>query len=94
MREAAMRPILPLAALVAAAFAAGACEKPGTQSAYNNSGQSATPAMPATQAPAGSPSQTPAEPLKAPTPESAPTASSTPAVSDTASPSTAPAPSK
>lgn len=77
-----MRKILPLAAAAAAALALGACDKPRTNSAYINSGQSATGAMPA-------------EPLAPPqTPEQAPPPAVTtaPATSDTASPNTAPVP--
>ena len=74
-----MRSIVPVAAL-AAALAVAACDKPRTQSsAYNNSGASATPAMPA---------EPPARQAAAPA-EPQPTTS--PATSDTASPNTAPA---
>ena len=87
--------LLRVAALVAAALGLAACEKPGMKSAYNNSGASATPVMPAGQAPSGSPSQTPAEPLKAAPEETAREVNpSAPAVSDTASPNTAPAATK
>ena len=87
-----MRPILPVAALAAAALAVAACDKPQTQSAYNNSGASATPAMPASRTPSGAPSETPAEPLKATPAETAREVNpSAPAVSDTTSPNTAPA---
>ena len=73
-----MRKLVPVAAL-AAALAVAACDKPRTQSsAYNNSGASATPAMP----PASAPSET-AETVPKPL------ASQAPAVSDTTSPSTA-----
>ena len=97
-----MRSILPVAALAAAALAVAACDKPRTQSAYINSGASATPAMPA-----GSPPSQPAtvpsnEPLGQPDKGGAPAAdaaaqvpnerpvTTAPATSDTASPNTAP----
>lgn len=70
-----MRFLLPVAAVAAAALAVAACDKPGTQSAYNNSGASATPAIPAEQLAA---TPAPVQPSQAP------------AVSDTTSPSTAP----
>jgi hypothetical protein len=79
-----MRQILPVAVLAAAALAVAACDKPARpDSAYINSGQSATPAMPATDADARSTAR-----------EQEPAAvTSSPATSDTASPNTA-APSK
>ena len=85
-----MRRILPVAVLAVAALAAAACEKPGTKSAYLNSGADATPAMAAveTQSKWGA---APAEPAK---PEAGRDASSAPAVSDTASPSPAATPSR
>lgn len=90
-----MKTLTFVAALAAAAFAVAACDKPQTQSAYINSGASATPAMPATQTPSGSPSETPAEPLKAQPNETARELNpSAPAVSDTTSPSAPPAPQK
>ena len=76
-----MRILLPVAVVAAAALGLAACDKPQQKSAYNNSGASATPAMPATQYP----SDSAAEPSK----DSA--ATQAPAVSDTASPNTAPA---
>jgi hypothetical protein len=86
-----MKRTIVVAALAAAAFAAAGCDKPQTSTAYINSGASATPAMPATQAPSGSPAETPAEPLKASPAEPAREVNpSAPAVSDTASPSAAP----
>lgn len=87
-----MRFLIPVAAVAAAALAVAACDKPRTQSAYINSGASATPAMPAEQAPAQSPAETVPQPV---TSQSAPaglSASQAPAVSDTTSPSTAHAP--
>ena len=42
-----MKRFLPMAALALGALALGACDGPRTNSAYNNSGQSATPMMPA-----------------------------------------------
>jgi hypothetical protein len=86
---AAMKRILTVAALAAVALAPPACDKPGTKSAYNNSGQSATPAMPAQQAPSESPAETKPEPLKAQTPTSDSPATQAPAVSDTTSPNPA-----
>ena len=78
-----MRKLVPLAAL-AAALAVAACDKPRTQSsAYNNSGASATPAMPAEQPAQAATTPAPAEPQQ-------PQATTSPATSDTASPSAAP----
>ena len=77
-----MRKLVPVAAL-AAALAVAACDKPRTQSsAYNNSGASATPAMPA---------EPPAQQASAPVEPQQPQATTSPATSDTASPNTAPA---
>jgi hypothetical protein len=86
-----MRFLLRVAAVAAAALAVAACDKPRTQSAYINSGTSATPAMPAQQAPAEAPSEASAQPMSSqPKPGNA-AVSQAPAVSDTTSPSTAPA---
>lgn len=63
-----MRKILPLAAAVAAALVLGACDKTGANSAYINSGQSATAAMPAE--PLSAPALSPPE-QAAPPPETA-----------------------
>ena len=89
-----MRYLLSVAAVAAAALAVAACDKPRTQSAYNNSGVSATPAMPAEQAPSQTPAESAAQPMSSGMSAPAgPTAwSQAPAVSDTASPSTAPPP--
>lgn len=87
-----MRFLIPVAAVAAAALSVAACDKPRTQSAYINSGTSATPAMPAQQAPAQSPVETVPQPM---TSQAAPAGLSTsqaPAVSDTTSPSAPPAP--
>ena len=84
-----MNRILFVAAFAATALGLAACDKPGTRTAYINSGASATPAMPPTSAPSKpateySPQDTLGEPR-----ESREAATST-AMSDTASPSTAP----
>ena len=80
-----MKRFLPMAALALGALALGACDKPRTNSAYNNSGQSATPLMPAeppTQATAPAPDANPA-----PAPQAV---TSAPATSDTTSPAAPP----
>ena len=84
-----MRSIIPVAALAAMALAIAACDKPRTQSAYINSGTSATPAMPAGSGPSESPSESSAQPMSSYPPGSQVAASQAPAVSDTTSPSTA-----
>ena len=80
-----MRFLLEVAAVAAAALGLAACDKPLTQSAYNNSGASATPAMPAEQS--STPPAAPAQ--QAPVGDPAAAVSQAPAVSDTASPSAA-----
>jgi hypothetical protein len=85
-----MKRLLPVAAIALVAFNLAACDKPRTNSAYNNSGASATPLMPA---------DPPSQGVTA-APDAAATAASpaetkvttAPATSDTASPSTAPMP--
>ncbi len=87
-----MKPIHPVAAIALVALTLAACDKPRTNSAYNNSGASATPLMPA-DPPAQSVVAAPDAAATAATPaESAVTTA--PATSDTASPSTAPLPTK
>ena len=85
-----MKRLLPVAAIALVALTLAACDKPRTNSAYNNSGASATPLMPADP-----PSQAvPAAPdaaATAATPAEAAVTTAT-ATSDTASPSTAPMP--
>ena len=98
-----MRSFLPVAALAAAALAVAACDKPRTQSAYINSGTSATPAMPAgslpsqpATVPSGEPlgqqdkGGAPATDATAQAPSSERPMTTAPATSDTASPNTAP----
>lgn len=86
-----MKRLLPVAAIALVALTLAACDKPRTNSAYNNSGTSATPLMPAD----------PPSPALTAAPDATATAASpaessvttAPATSDTASPSTAPMPS-
>ena len=80
-----MKRLLPVAALALSALAIGACDKPRTNSAYNNSGQSATPLMPA--APPAQAAAPAPEATAAPAPQ--PATSST-ATSDTTSPAVPP----
>ena len=75
-----MKTILSMAAVAAAALGRAACDKPQTRSAYNNSGASATPAMPAEQQPQA----------VAPPASDNSAVSQAPAVSDTLSPNAAP----
>jgi hypothetical protein len=93
--EAAMKRILTVAALAAAALGVAACEKPGTNTAYLNSGASATPAMPPVSGPSRPATEASPQDTMAASPGTAANeASTSPATSDTASPNTAPAPSK
>lgn len=85
-----MKRLLPVAAIALVALTLAACDKPRTSSAYNNSGTSATPLMPAdppSQAVAAAPDAagTAASPAQS-------AVTTAPATSDTASPSTAPMP--
>ena len=85
-----MKRTFPVAAIALVAFNLAACDQPRTNSAYNNSGASATPLMPAdppSQAVAAAPDA--AATAASPTDAAVTTA---PATSDTASPSTAPMP--
>jgi hypothetical protein len=85
-----MKRHLPVAAIALVALTLAACDQPRTNSAYNNSGTSATPLMPADP-----PSQAvTAAPDAAATAASPATVTTAPATSDTASPSTAPMPSE
>jgi hypothetical protein len=86
-----MKRLLPVAAIALVALNLAACDKPRTNSAYNNSGTSATPLLPAdppSQAVTAAPdaAATAASPAET-------TVTTAPAMSDTASPSTAPMPS-
>ena len=90
-----MKTILSMAAVAAAALGLAACDKPaGTKSAYINSGQSATPAMPATSTPSQPATVPSTEPLGQPAqPDSSapqPQSTTSTATSDTASPNAAP----
>jgi len=91
-----MKTILSMAAVAAAALGLAACDKPAnTKSAYINSGQSATPAMPATSTPSQPATVASTQPLGQPAPSQEPApaqapSSTSPATSDTASPNTAP----
>ncbi len=81
-----MKRLLPVAAIALVAINLAACDKPRTNSAYNNSGASATPLMPAN--PPSAATDTPeAAGTVAPAQSAVTTA---PATSDTALPSTAP----
>ena len=84
-----MKRLLPVAAIALVAINLAACDKPRTNSAYNNSGASATPLMPATP-PSEAVSAAPEAAAAAAPAQSAVTTA--PATSDTASPSTAPLP--
>jgi hypothetical protein len=86
-----MNKILLVAAVAAATLAVAACDKPGasTNSAYINSGTSATPAMPATSAPSQPATVASTEPLGQPQPEAERQPSTATATSDTASPNAA-----
>lgn len=91
-----MRSILPVAAVAAAALSVAACDmsRSGAQSAYLNSGASATPAMPATSLPSQPATEASTEPIGASQAtvaalNEAPVTTA-PATSDTASPNTAP----
>ena len=90
-----MRTLLTVAAVAAAALSVAACDmRSGAQSAYLNSGASATPAMPATSLPSQPATEPSTEPMGASQPALAsldqnPTTTA-PATSDTASPNTAP----
>ena len=87
-----MKRLHPVAAIALVALTLAACDRPRTNSAYNNSGSSATPLMPA-----DSPSQAvTAAPGAAATaaPPAETTVTTAQATSDTASPSTAPMPSE
>ena len=86
-----MKRLLPVAAIALAALTLAACDKPRTNSAYNNSGASATPLMPA-DPPSQALTAAPDAAATAATPAQA-TVTTAPATSDTASPSTAPMPS-
>ena len=81
-----MKRLLPVAAIALVVLNLAACDMPRTNSAYNNSGASATPLMPATPPPEAAT----AAPNASATAQSAVTTA--PATSDTASPSTAPMP--
>lgn len=87
-----MKRLLPLAAIALVALNLAACDKPRTNSAYNNSGTSATPLMPA-ELPSQAVTAAPDAAATAATPAEA-TVTTAPATSDTASPSTAPMPSE
>ena len=71
------------------ALTLAACDKPRTNSAYNNSGKSATPLMPADPPPALTAAPDAAATPASPAQSAVTTASAT---SDTASPSTPPMP--
>ena len=78
-----MKRHLPVAAIALAALTLAACDQPRTNSAYNNSGASATPLMPANP-----PAETAPAAPDAPAPAQS-AVTTAPATSDTASPSTA-----
>lgn len=84
-----MNRMLPLAALMAAAAIAAGCDRPRTNSAYNNSGTYATPAQPASSAPGTSTTTGNTGSTSNPAGGVGATASSAPATADTASPNVA-----
>jgi len=85
-----MKRLLPVAAIALVALTLAACDKPRTNSAYINSGASATPLMPA-DPPSQAVTAAPDAAVTAASPAQATVTTAT-ATSDTASPSTAPMP--
>ena len=88
-----MKPIHPVAAIALVALTLAACDRPRTNSAYNNSGASATPLMPA-DPPSQAVTAAPDAAATAASPADATATTTAPATSDTASPSTASMPSE